>query len=407
MKSVLFRNIGAIVGITPDGTSMVQGKAMAEAGTIPNAFLLVENGVITDFGTDHGQLERADEVVDATGRLLLPALCDSHTHLVYAAAREQEFLMKLKGMSYEAIAAAGGGIVNSAKKMADADPNELFEDAMTRIHQVMQTGTGAIEIKSGYGLSVEGELKMLRVIQQLKEAAPIPVKATFLGAHALPPDFRENREGYVKLLIEELLPVIAAEQLADFIDCFCEKNYFTVDDTSRLMAAGAKYGLKAKVHVNQFNALGGIAAAVAAHALSVDHLEQLTQDDIEALKGSSTMPTALPGCSLFLNIPYTPGRHLIDAGLPLALASDYNPGSCPSGNMQLVMALGCSQLRLLPDEALHAATINSAYAMDLSRSYGSIEKGKKANLLLTQPATSLALLPYHFGHNWLHRMFTA
>lgn len=399
MKSVLIKNIKTLHGIRRDDEWLVSGADMKELPAIDNAWLLIEDGLIKAFCPAAQQPERADEVIDATGKLVLPAWCDSHTHIIYAGSREGEFADKIKGLTYEEIAARGGGIVNSAKRLADATEQELFESAWQRLHEMRSMGTAAVEIKSGYGLSYEGELKMLRVIRRLKEESPLAIKATFLGAHAYPPQYKDNHEGYINLLINELLPVIAGEGLADYIDVFCEQSYFTVEQTDRILAAGVKHGLKPKVHVNQFNVLGGVGVSVKHGALSVDHLELMSDEDIEALKGSATMPVALPGCSLFIKIPYTPARRIIDAGLPLALATDFNPGSAPSGNMNLVNSLACINMGMLPEEVVNASTLNGAYAMGLAARLGSITVGKVANLIITRPVESLAALPYYFGAN--------
>lgn len=399
MKSVLIKNIKTLYGIRRDDELLVSGAGMKELPAIDNAWLLIEDGLIKEYGSAAQQPERADEVIDATGRLVLPAWCDSHTHIVYAGSREGEFADKIKGLTYEEIAARGGGIVNSAKRLAEATEQELFENALQRLHEMRSQGTGAVEIKSGYGLSYEGELKMLRVIRRLKEESELAIKATFLGAHAYPPQYKDNQVGYINLLINELLPVIAGEGLADYIDVFCEQNYFTVEQTDRILEAGVKHGLKPKVHVNQFNVLGGVGVSVKHGALSVDHLELMSEEDIEALKGSATMPVALPGCSLFIKIPYTPARRIIDAGLPLALATDFNPGSAPSGNMNLVNSLACINMGMLPEEVINASTLNGAYAMGLANRLGSVTVGKVANLIITRPADSLAALPYYFGAN--------
>ncbi len=407
MKSVLIKNIKTLYGIRRDDELLVSGADMKELPAIDNAWLLIEDGLIKAFGPAAQQPERADEVIDATGKLVLPAWCDSHTHIVYAGSREGEFADKIKGLTYEEIAARGGGIVNSAKRLADATEQELFESAWHRLHEMRSQGTGAVEIKSGYGLSYEGELKMLRVIRQLKEESPLAIKATFLGAHAYPPQYKDNHGGYINLLINELLPVIAGEGLADYIDVFCEQNYFTVEQTDRILAAGVKHGLKPKVHVNQFNVQGGVEVSVKHGALSVDHLELMSDEDIETLKGSATMPVALPGCSLFIKIPYTPARRIIDAGLPLALATDFNPGSAPSGNMNLINSLACINMGMLPEEVVNASTLNGAYAMGLAARLGSVTVGKVANLIITRPAESLAALPYYFGANPVEKTLVA
>jgi imidazolonepropionase len=403
MSSVLIRNIQSLIGIRPSHQRLVKGKAMQELPAIENAFLLLENGIIKDFGKTEDGPERVDEIIDATGRLVLPAWCDSHTHIVFAGSREKEFEDKIKGLTYEQIAARGGGILNSAQKLAETTEEELFDNAWLRLTEMQTLGTGAVEIKSGYGLSYGGELKMLRVIRKLKERSPLTIKATFLGAHAFPAGFKADHEGYLKVLLEQLLPEIAGEGLADFIDVFCEENYFSAAETDRILEAGVKYGLKPKIHVNQFNVIGGVQVAVKHKALSVDHLEHISDEDILTLKHSETMPVALPGCSLFIKIPYTPARKIIDAGLPLALATDYNPGSAPSGNMNLVNSLACINMGMTVEEVINAATLNGAYAMAVEAQLGSVTKGKKANLILTHPVSSLAMLPYSFGSNLVAR----
>jgi imidazolonepropionase len=404
MASLLFRNIKSLVGIRDKSEIKVSGSAMRILPMIDNAFLLVENGLIKSFGEDKDAPEHAEEIIDATGKFLLPAWCDSHSHIVYAGNRESEFVDKINGLSYEEIAAKGGGILNSAATLTNTSELELFEQATKRLEEVRSLGTGAIEIKSGYGLSKDAELKMLRVIRRLKETSSVSIKSTFLGAHAVPMAYKQNPDAYVNELIC-WLPEIVGEGLADFIDVFCETNYFTAAHLEQILEVGAKFGLQGKVHVNQFTSIGGIAAAVKHNARSVDHLEVMSEKDIQHLVNSQVMPTALPGCSLFLGIPYTPGRAIIDAGLPLALATDFNPGSCPSGNMNLVVSLGCMKIKLLPEEAINAATINGVYAMNLSNELGSITVGKKANLILTKPTHSLASLPYHFGHNLLDKVW--
>ena len=373
---------------------------------IDNAFLLIENGMISDFGPMSQLAESKNfEEIDCTGRFVLPSWCDSHTHIVYAGNREQEFVDRINGLSYEEIANKGGGIVNSAEKLQQTSIEDLYQQSAKRLEQVLALGTGAVEIKSGYGLTTEAELKMLKVIKQLKDKYNIPIKATFLGAHAVPKEFKENKKGYLKLIAEEMLPKIAELQLADYIDIFCEKGYFDLDDTNYILSAGKSHGLTPKVHVNEFNSIGGVKASVEQGALSVDHLEVMTAEDIDALKNATTMPVALPSCSLFLSIPYTPARKLIDAGLPLALATDFNPGSTPSGNMNLVVSLASIKMNMTPEEAINAATINGAYAMGLSNEVGSITKGKKANIILTNPIPSYGYLPYSFGENCIASVF--
>lgn len=349
--------------------------------------------------------ERADEIIDATGKFILPAWCDSHTHLVFAATREEEFLMRLQGKTYEEIAAAGGGILNSAKKLQQLSENALFENAMERIEELKSQGTGAVEIKSGYGLTVDAEIKMLRVIKRLKEESGLIIKSTFLGAHAIPAEYKNNREGYIDLIIEKMLPQIAGEGLADYCDVFCEKGYFTNEETGQILEAAAKYYLKPKIHVNQFTHSGGIATAIKYNALSVDHLEYLNDDEINWLMSSDTLPVALPSCSYFINIPYTPARKIIDAGLPLVLASDYNPGTSPSGNMSFVVSLACTQMKMTPEEAINACTLNGAAAMGIETVAGSVAIGKKAHLILTKKINSLAMFPYAYGSNLIERIF--
>lgn len=402
MNDLLLTNIGALSGITVKGCLQKRGAEMREVHQIYGAWLRVINGKIDDFGTmdnyakANASFERVP-VIDCYGRWVLPCYADSHTHIVFAATREEEFVMRIQGKSYEEIAAAGGGILNSAERLACCSPEQLFNDALERIKELVKYGTGAIEIKSGYGLTTESELKMLRVIRVLKETSPIPVKATFLGAHAIPAEYKQNREGYLNLLIKEMLPMIALEQLADYMDVFCDQGFFTPEETDRLLEAGYKYGLKPKIHGNELGYTGGVQAAVRNKALSVDHLEYTGQEEIKALLSGNTMPVALPGCSFFLGIPYAPLRTMIDAGLPVALASDFNPGSTPNGRMGFVMALACSQMKLLPEEAFNAATLNGAYAMELSHQLGSIERGKEAHLMVLKSGSSLHHIPYFFG----------
>lgn len=405
MKKLLV-NIKELLQVREPGIEMVAGRKMAELPLIKDAYLLIDGDVLAAFGpmTECPDLPHA-EIIDATGRSVLPAWCDSHTHIVYAGNREQEFVDRINGLSYEEIASRGGGILNSAQKLNETGEDELYEQSRVRLEEVMQLGTGAVEIKSGYGLTVEGELKMLRVIKRLKEDYPIAIKATFLGAHAFPKEYKENHGGYIDLIINEMLPAIAKEQLADYIDAFLETGYFSVEETARIMAAGKRYGLQAKIHVNQFTAIDGIAACVEHGALSVDHLEIVTDEDIDALKGTRTMPVALPTCSFFISIPYTPARKMLEAGLPLALATDFNPGTTPSGNMNLVVATACIKMKMTPEEAINAATINGAYAMGLSHSHGSITIGKRANLIITKPLTSYYQLPYAFGSTLIDSVF--
>jgi imidazolonepropionase len=397
---ILITNIAELLQVRDKSIDKLSGSEMAHLPTLKDAWLLIEHNLIADYGTmDKCPVINDAQKIDATGKTVLPAWCDSHTHIVYAGNREQEFVDRINGLSYEEIANRGGGILNSAARLNDTSEEELYQQSRIRLEEVMQQGTGAVEIKSGYGLTIEGELKMLRVIKRLKETYPIAIKATFLGAHAFPKEYKENHGGYLDLIINEMLPAIAEEKLADYIDAFLETGYFSVDETERIMEAGKKYGLQAKIHVNQFTAINGIAACVKHNALSVDHLEIVTEEDIEVLKDSVTMPVALPTCSFFIGIPYTPARKMLDAGLPLALATDFNPGTTPSGNMNLVVATACIKMKLTPEEAINAATINGAYAMGLSDTHGSITKGKRANIIITKPLTSYYQLPYAFGSN--------
>ena len=404
MQSTLIQHIRTIFMCGDHLTTVRKGAEMSIVPQLSDAWIRIEDGIIADYGSMSDLPQPADHIIDATGKCVLPAYCDSHTHLVFASGREEEFAMRIRGASYEEIAVAGGGILNSARKLQAMEPSALFDQALARLYSLRDMGTGAVEIKSGYGLTVEAELKMLRVIRQLKEAGPLLIKSTFLGAHALPPEYKHNREGYIRLIIEEMLPRIADEQLADYCDVFCEQNYFTNEETSRILEAAGKYGLKPKIHVNQFTNTGGIQTGIANKALTVDHLEVMGQAEIEALAQSATLPVALPGCSFFIGIPYTPARSIIDAGLPLVLASDFNPGSSPGANMSFVQSLACTQMRMTPEEALTACTLNGAAAMELESVCGSISRGKKANLLITKPMQSLAEIPYYFGHNLIDQV---
>lgn len=401
----ILTNIGVLWGITQAQHISKRGVEMMQFDSISNAWLRIESGLIADFGSmsDLENLPAGFEIQDVKGQWVFPAFCDPHTHLVFAATREAEFVNKLQGMSYEEIAAKGGGILNSAKRLQAMDEERLFELSAVRLAQAAAAGIGAIEIKSGYGLTVADELKMLRVIARLKASSPCTIKATCLGLHALPLEYKGRKDEYVRLVIDRLLPEAAASGLVDFVDVFCEQNYFSIADMLAVIEAGNSYGLKAKVHVNQFNAFGGVAAAVGAGALSVDHLEVMQEEDFNALEHGQTIPTALPGCSFYLRIPYTPARQIIDRGLPLAIASDYNPGSSPSINPELNLSLACIQLRMLPEEALNASTINAAAAMDLAGQLGSIEQKKKANLILTRALPSLAYWPYAFGEKCVEK----
>ena len=399
MRTV-FINIRQLLQVRPKSQKKVAGMLMSNLPILENAFLAIENERISDFGlmeeytsNDH------DEIIDATDRLVLPTWCDSHSHVVYAGNRSQEFVDRINGLSYEDIAQRGGGILNSAKTLQNTSEDELFEQSLNRVQNLTQLGTGALEIKSGYGLTTDAELRMLRAVKKIAQETNLKIKSTFLGAHAIPEQFKNNKSGYIDLMINEMLPKIDEGNLADFVDVFCEKGYFDLEDTSRILLAAKKYNLQPKIHVNQFNAFGGVALGVKHNALSVDHLEVLGDEDVEALKNSKTMPVALPGCSFFLGIPYTPARKLMEAGLPLALASDFNPGSAPSGNMNFVVSLACIKMNMTPEEAINAATINGAFAMDISEDYGSVTVGKKAHLILTKKMTSYHQIPYEFGNN--------
>ena len=398
--TTLLINIKELLQVRETALAKVSGAEMAILPTIKNAFLLIKDNLIADFGTmDNVPKIATDKIIDATGKIVLPSWCDSHTHIVYAGNREQEFVDRINGLTYEEIANRGGGILNSAKKLNETSEEEIYQQSKLRLEEVIHLGTGAVEIKSGYGLTVEGELKMLRIIKKLAENYPITIKATFLGAHAFPIEYKDNHQGYIDLMINKMLPEIAKNKLADYVDVFCETGYFTVAQTEQIMEAGIKLGLKPKIHVNQFNSIGGIQAGIKYNALSVDHLEVMKPEDIEALKNTETMPVALPSCSYFLSIPYTPAREIITAGLALALATDYNPGSTPSGNMNFVVATACIKMKMTPQEAINAATINGAYAMGISETHGSITAGKKANLIITKPIPSYYQLPYAFGSN--------
>jgi imidazolonepropionase len=401
----LFINIKELLQVREQHIDKVSGADMSVLPKIENAFLLVEDNIILDFGTMENCPTLQNAItIDATNRVVLPTWADSHTHIVYAGNRIQEFVDRINGLSYEEIANRGGGILNSAKRLNETSEDEIYEQSKARLEEIIQQGTGAVEIKSGYGLSVDGEIKMLRVIKRLKGNYPIAIKATFLGAHAFPLEYKENHAGYIDLIINEMLPKIANENLADYIDAFLETGYFSVAETIKIMEAGKKYGLPAKIHVNQFTAIDGIKACVENEALSVDHLELVTDEDLKALLNSKTMPVALPSCSYFISIPYTPARKIIDAGLPLALATDYNPGTTPSGNMNFVVATACIKMKMTPEEAINAATINGAYAMGVSATHGSITKGKRANIILTKPIMNFYELPYAFGTNLIERV---
>jgi len=397
---LLIHHIKRLVQTREPEESIVKGKAMQELPGLDNAWLLIEDGRIHSYGSMEQTPPPADDEWNARDGLVLPAWCDSHTHLVWAGSRETEFTGRIRGLSYEDIARQGGGILNSAKKLNETSGEELLESAWQRLEEIADYGTGAVEIKSGYGLTLEGELKMLRVIQRLKETSPLTIKATFLGAHAIPDPWRvKNREGYIDLIIREMIPAIGVEKLADYIDVFCDRGFFTPEETARILEAGAKYGLKPKIHANELDYSGGIQVGVRYGAVSVDHLEYTGDEEIECLKNSSTMPALLPGTAFFLDLPYPPARKMIEAGLPLALASDYNPGSTPSGNMQFVLTLACVKMKMTPNEAINAATLNGARAMEVEQELGSITPGKRANLLITHPVPSTDYLPYAYGKN--------
>jgi imidazolonepropionase len=403
-KGLLIENIRCLVQTEDVARAQISGRAMSELNTINDAFLYIRHGTILDFGRmrdlELSDIPRNDPMIryiDADGRHVFPSFCDSHTHLVYAGSREAEFTDKIKGLSYEEIARRGGGILNSAKRLHETSEGDLFDQSMIRINEIMASGTGAVEIKSGYGLNLVDEIKMLRVIERIKNSCPMEVKATFLGAHTVPNEYADNREKYVDLVINEMIPVVASEELADFIDVFCDRGFFSVEDTERILMAGMKFGLTAKIHANELDYSGGIGAGVKYNALSVDHLECTGDSEIELLRGSETMPTLLPGSAFFLGLKEPPVRQMINAGLPVALASDYNPGSSPSGNMKLIMSLGCIRLKMLPEEVINAVTINSAYAMGLSATHGSIARGKVANVFITKEIPSYQFMPYAFG----------
>lgn len=396
----VFINIKQLLQVRPKGLDYVAGLSMSELPKIDNAFLAIQEDRIVAFGkmSDY-RPKQHDQCIDAYGRLLLPSWCDSHSHTVFAANRSGEFTDRIKGLSYKQIAERGGGILNSAKTLQNTPEDRLFKQALSRIKTLEKLGTGALEIKSGYGLTTKDELKMLRVIKKISKHSAVKIRSTFLGAHAIPKAYKNDKSAYIDLIINEMLPIIKKEKLADYIDVFCEKGYFNLEDTDRILTAAKAFGLKPKIHVNQFNAFGGVALGVKHKAISVDHLEQLSQTDIDALKDTKTMAVALPGCSFFLGIPYTPARKLIDAGLPLALATDYNPGSAPSGNVNLIVSLACIKMKMSPEEAINAATINGAYAMGVSDEFGSITVGKKANLIMSTPMESYIEIPYAFGNN--------
>jgi len=399
---MLITNIKGLIGLHPKDKLVLRGSEMASLPILENAWLLIENDLIKDFGamdTIPSHVSNPKSQISAAGRYVFPSWCDSHTHLVFAASREEEFVMKIQGKSYEEIALAGGGILNSADKLQKATEDELYERASVRLKQMILQGTGAVEIKSGYGLTLASEIKMLQVISRLKKNFPIPIKATFLAAHAFPVEYKNNHQGYINLIIDEMLPKIAQENLADYIDVFCEKGFFSVMETDQLLKAGAKYGLRPKIHANQLSVSGAVEIGIKNNAVSVDHLEETDQETVQSLKNTQTIVTLLPSCSFYLGIPFADAKSFIAADVPVALATDYNPGSTPSGNMNFVVSLGCIKLKMLPEQAINAATLNGAAAIEISDDYGSIALGKKANLFITKPMPSLAYLPYSFGES--------
>ena len=402
---ILIKNIKKLVQVEDTPKIKVAGKEMASVQTIDNAYLIIDNDKIKDFGKmddlrpEQYSNELMLRVLDATGKMIYPSFCDSHTHIVYAGSREIEYSDKIRGLSYEEIAKRGGGILNSAKLLHQTSEDELYEQAKKRVWEVVKQGTGAIEIKSGYGLTTKDEIKMLRVIKRLKENMPVKIKATFLGAHSIPADYKNRQKEYVDLVINEMLPAIASENLADYIDVFCDKGFFTVEETDKILSAGAKFGLRAKIHANELALSGGVQIGVKHNALSVDHLEFIEKNEIETLLNSETMPTILPGAAFFLGMKFSPVRKMLDANLPVALASDFNPGSSPTGNMKVISSMGCINYKMLPQEVINATTINTAYAMGISKTHGSIARGKIANVFITKPIPTLEFFPYAFGTN--------
>lgn len=411
MSRILIKNIRQLVQVRENAPERVAGSAMSELPILEDAWLAIDQGIIADYGsmddfpgiTDWNELE----VIDAEQGLVMPTFVDSHTHLVYAGSREGEFVDRIKGLSYEEVAARGGGILNSSKKLRAATEDELYEQSAARLKEVMLLGTGAIEIKSGYGLDLESELKMLRVIRRLKEHFPVTIKATFLGAHAVPGEFKDNKAGYIQHLIEVMIPSVSKDGLADYCDVFCERNYFTEEETVQILEAGKKHGLKPRIHANQLSTSGGVQAGVKVGALSVDHLEYVGDEEIAALKNSNVMPTLLPGAAFFLGLPYPPARKMIDAGLPVAVASDFNPGSSPSGNMMQMLSLVCITHKMTPEEAINAATINTAAAIELSETHGTITRGKVGSVIITKPVPTIAYLPYYFGANMIQSIIVS
>ncbi len=410
---ILIRNIRSLLQTQQEGVDKVCGADMSVLPAIDNAYLFIDGGLVKGMGrmedfagsgfTKYAGHSDVHEI-DAAGKIVMPAFCDAHTHIVYAGSREIEYIDKIRGLSYEEIAKRGGGILNSARKLQNTSEAELTEQAISRLEEIQSLGTGAVEIKSGYGLTTGSEMKMLRTIRKLKELSPLTIKATFLGAHAVPDEYKHRQQAYVQLIIDEMIPRVAGEGLADYVDVFCDRGFFTAEETGRILEAAAKYGLQPKIHANELDFSGGIQTGVKHNALSVDHLEFTGEEEIKALLGSQTMPTLLPGAAFFLEMDYPPARKMIDGGLPVALASDYNPGSSPSGNMQLILSLACIKMKMMPEEVIHAATLNGAYAMGVEKELGSISTGKKANLIITTPVPSYAFLPYAYGSNKVEKM---
>jgi imidazolonepropionase len=398
--SILITNIKQLLQVHKHNITILRGEEMKKLSILENAYLYIEHDTIIEYGTmDEYHPIDAETTIDATGRIVLPSWCDSHTHIVYAGDRTGEYVDRINGLSYADIASRGGGILNSAKKLQNTSEEDLYNQSINRLDEIIKMGTGAVEIKTGYGLTVDAELKMLKVIKRIKQDTLAFIAPTLLAAHAIPEEYRKNKEEYIKLITNELIPKAGDLNISHFIDVFCEEGYFDIEDLETILKAGQVHNFRPKIHVNQFYILGGVALGVKHNALSVDHLELINDEDIEALKESDTMPVALPGCSFFLGIPYTPARKLIDAGLPLAIATDYNPGSAPSGNMNFIVGAACAKLKLTPEEAINAATINGAYAMGISNMYGSVTRGKKANFIITKPMKHYREIPYSFAHN--------
>lgn len=404
MSRKIIKNIASIIGVSTQPLAFKKGVAMSVLESIENGYIIIDHDKIHSFGPMTECPEIADTFIDAKGGMVMPTWCDSHTHVVWAASREDEYVMRLKGKSYQEIAEAGGGILNSAKKLQLADEESLYHSALNRLNEVASTGTGAIEIKSGYGLSLESEIKMLRVIRRLKESSDLTIKATFLGAHAIPQIYRDNRDQYIKLVTNEMLPLIASEGLAEYCDVFCDKGFFTIEETDQILESATKLGLKSKIHANELANSGGVQVGIKHNAISVDHLEMIDDQEITDLLKSNTIPTVLPSCSFFLNIHYAPARKMIDAGLGIAIATDYNPGSSPSGNVPLLMALACNNMRITPQEAFNGVTINGAHAMEIENSHGSITPGSYASLIITKPIPNLDYMTYHFGKSHIDKV---